>query len=169
MAKTDIKLNATDPSGKTTTTSVTYVNPEATNAQLKQLGQMLNAMTENVYESTYRINTIHCDSEAGGGAQTATLQVWGGDADISSGFIVNRVDGTVNRFIKYDGDASNVYVDFDPADPNLMIAPGALNNGSLPANMNAAQANVGNYTLHIYAPATNNFKAASLDVPVTVA
>lgn len=108
MAKTDVKLNATDPLGKATTASITYVNPEATNTQLRQLGQMLNAFTNNVYESTYRINTIHCDSEAG--KQTPTLEfrkadgsAWTGDQIPANQFVQNQVA------VYYDGDADTIF------------------------------------------------------------
>lgn len=64
MAKTDIKLISTDTNAKTSTTSITYVNPDASNEQLSTFGQMLNNFTTNNYVRTDRVTTVDCDAEA---------------------------------------------------------------------------------------------------------
>lgn len=50
-----IEIKATDPVLKSTKTTITNVNPEATNAKLIQLAQSLNALTNNTYEGTTKI------------------------------------------------------------------------------------------------------------------
>lgn len=171
MADQKVIITSTNTNGQTLQKTLTDINPDAGNTELKTFAQMLNGLTDNTYGKTDRVIKYNCDTEAGGGKQTPTLQFWGGSTpfDKTSGTSVYKSNDTTLYFIKYDGDASNVYVDFDPADPNLLIAPGALNNSSLPAYINAAQASLGgNYTLHIYAPETDNFKAAAVSVPITV-
>lgn len=64
MPKTDIKLYSTDAgTGSKITTSVSYVNPNASNAVLKSFGQQLNALTTNGYVQTDRIETINVDTD----------------------------------------------------------------------------------------------------------
>lgn len=52
---TSLQIVATDNNGKKVTTTVTYVNPEASNEKLKTFAQMLNELTNNIYESTTKI------------------------------------------------------------------------------------------------------------------
>lgn len=64
MATTVIKIVG-KKSGDSITTTISDVNPSATNAQLATLGTMLNALTTNTYEKTDRITTVNCDTEQG--------------------------------------------------------------------------------------------------------
>lgn len=98
MAKTDIKIYATEAaSGKKTTTSITYVNPDADSQTLKTFAQKLNAFTTNNYVETDRIHTINVDTEqtpkAAGTIQlkeNPTINVEGNIAKIPlSEFIIN--------------------------------------------------------------------------------
>lgn len=73
MAKEVLKVIGTK-NGASVTTTISDVNPEATNAQLAQLGTMFNALTTNTYEESNRVTTVNVDTEPGGGAkQTPTL------------------------------------------------------------------------------------------------
>lgn len=47
--KVSIQIASTDTADKKITTNITDVNPEATNATLKQFAQQLNALTTNSY------------------------------------------------------------------------------------------------------------------------
>ena len=47
----NIIISARDPNAKKITTTVSYVNPQATNAKLLALAQALNAFTENTFTS----------------------------------------------------------------------------------------------------------------------
>lgn len=59
-----LKLEATDPWGNKTTTSISYVNPEASNLKLLQLAQKLNELTTNTYVSTSKVTTENIDGAA---------------------------------------------------------------------------------------------------------
>ena len=62
MANTSLKITSTTPQQKKITTSITYVNPNIKNSELKQLGQKLNALTNNTYEESTRIDQIDLDT-----------------------------------------------------------------------------------------------------------
>lgn len=64
MATTSIIVNATNTSGKSVQKAMTCVNPDATNAQLAELGQMITAVSNHTYGETYRIDKTNCDLEA---------------------------------------------------------------------------------------------------------
>lgn len=63
MARTDLKIKSTDPTGKNISTSVSYVNKTANSATLKTLAQKITALTQNQYQEADRVNTINVDSE----------------------------------------------------------------------------------------------------------
>lgn len=63
MSTTAIIVNATDALGKSAQKSVTNVNPAATNSQLVSLGQAINAISNNTYGGTVRIDKTDCDTE----------------------------------------------------------------------------------------------------------
>lgn len=77
MAKSDLKIKATSPQGKSITTSVTYVNPEATNDQLATLGTMVNALTDNSYDSSTKVTTVEVDVESD--KQVPTFELFEGN------------------------------------------------------------------------------------------
>lgn len=53
--ETLLTLKAKDTSDKSVTTSIRYVNPEASNEVLKTYAQMLNALTTNTYDSLTKV------------------------------------------------------------------------------------------------------------------
>lgn len=55
MVKVSIQISSTDTSDKKITDKISYVNPEATNAQLSEFAQMLTALTTNSYLATTKI------------------------------------------------------------------------------------------------------------------
>ena len=63
MAKTSLIISATGSGGKTVQKTVTVVNPHASNEKLTTLGQMLNSLTTNTYQTTTRIDKVNCDTE----------------------------------------------------------------------------------------------------------
>mgnify|MGYP003390550219 CR=1 FL=1 len=65
MAERQLKLYAqtTDGGTKTTTTTISNVNPQATSATMKSFGQMLNAFTTNTYQKTDLVETTNVDTE----------------------------------------------------------------------------------------------------------
>lgn len=56
MAKViSLVISSTDTSEKKNTTTVTNINPEATNAQIKQLAQKLIAFTTDTYVGVTKV------------------------------------------------------------------------------------------------------------------
>lgn len=71
--RVDVKLKAKDPNNETTTTTISYVNPEASNSAMKQFAQKLNALTRNTYSESDKIETTNLDTAPDSGQQTPTL------------------------------------------------------------------------------------------------
>lgn len=55
MVKVSIQITQNDATDKKITDKISYVNPEATNEQLKEFAQALVALTENSYTGTTKI------------------------------------------------------------------------------------------------------------------
>lgn len=55
MAKVSIEIDSTTTSSKKNTTTISYINPQATNAKLKEFAQMLIALTTDTYEGVTKI------------------------------------------------------------------------------------------------------------------
>ena len=55
MAKISIEIETTTNSGKKNTTTVSYINPTATNDKLRQFAQMLVALTTDTYGGVTKI------------------------------------------------------------------------------------------------------------------
>lgn len=73
MASEVLKVTGTK-GGANVTSTISDINPEATNAQLAQLGTKFNALTTNLYKESNRITTVNVDTEPGGGTKpTPTL------------------------------------------------------------------------------------------------
>lgn len=73
MSNTSLIIKSTDPNGKTQNKTITNVNPDCSNEVLKTFGQKLNALTQNFYGETTRIDKTNCDLESGGGTLTPTF------------------------------------------------------------------------------------------------
>lgn len=165
MAKTDLKLYATDTQGKSTTSSITYINPEATNSELLRLGRMINNLTTNTYSKTDRINTVNCDTEAGGGSITPTLTVNPASvslADLKSALSVGNMLYAVN--VTYDGDAAPYGISY-----STELGCSAYNNGTI--QLFSGSATIANIitagTVTIRADATDTYKAVEATFTVT--
>ena len=65
MSSKQIKLYSTTTAGggKEVTTTIGYINPEATGAKMKEFAQRLNAFTTNVYEKTELVETTNLETE----------------------------------------------------------------------------------------------------------
>ena len=74
MADQKVIITSTNTNGQTFQKTLTDINPDAGNTELKTFAQMLYAMTDNTYGKTDRVIKINCDTESGGGGkQTPTL------------------------------------------------------------------------------------------------
>lgn len=52
--RTNLVIKSYDANDKTYTTSITYVNPQATNETLNQLAQKINAMQSTTIKQIYK-------------------------------------------------------------------------------------------------------------------
>lgn len=52
---TSLQIKTTNQEGNATTTTIAYVNPNATNENLRLLAMKLNALTNNTYDSTIKV------------------------------------------------------------------------------------------------------------------
>lgn len=62
-ATVSIEINVTTPEDKAAKITVSNINPEATNANLKALGQRITNLTQNYYESTVKITKEAVDTD----------------------------------------------------------------------------------------------------------
>lgn len=53
--ETLLTLKAKSPTDSSVTTSIRYINPDITNAMAKEYAQMLNALTQNTYDSLKKV------------------------------------------------------------------------------------------------------------------
>lgn len=145
MSTTAIIVNATDALGKSAQKSVTNVNPAATNSQLVALGQAINAISNNTYGGTVRIDKTDCDTETGKPEPTLTVGEFGDEG---------RAEVTFN------GDADKIfaytYTENGSAQSNVFDEGGNL---VLTCNSNEEA------TITLYVPETANFAAKTVTVP----
>ncbi len=64
----DLKITSTY-AGKTVSSTVSDISPNATNAQLAQLGRKLIDFSDGTYEKGSRVETINVDTTPGGGVK----------------------------------------------------------------------------------------------------
>lgn len=169
MAKTDLKIKATDSQARSLTSTISYVNPSASNSQLATLGTMINAFTTNVYDHSEKITTVNVDGE--GDKQTPTLQLLSNSQPITN---IDTARGTGNARddefcdIQYTGDG-DLTITLPPVGcnvcfyltPNNHLGMCTMANGS-------AGAQTGTFNFTIYASETENYNAASFDFTVTI-
>jgi hypothetical protein len=55
VAKISIEIESTTAASKKNTTTISYINPQATNVKLKEFAQMLIALTTDTYEGVTKI------------------------------------------------------------------------------------------------------------------
>lgn len=63
MPRTSLKLYSTDGYANDVTTTINYVNPDATDEQALEFTQALNALTTNTYKETEKTVTTNLDSD----------------------------------------------------------------------------------------------------------
>lgn len=105
MAKINLAIKATAPSGESTTTTVTNINPAMSNTSLSNFAHYFNSMTNNTFTSATKITQVNVDGEDD--KETPTLSL-----DLSSGSVADlqNKSGTIN--VTYNGDGE-VYATTD--------------------------------------------------------
>ena len=168
MAREDLKISSENGGTKQTTT-IGYVNPEATNAQLASLASALNAFTDNVYIEANRITTVNVDTEAGGGVKpeptltlsknTCTKAEVGTSASIAT--ITTNSDGILYARYSYP------MTTWEYAGPFLTIQEGETPQ-FMPARTNGENAqNTWPQIMYVGITETENFKGKEVAYTVT--
>ena len=94
--QTSLNVTSLDGSNKKSTKSITYINPNATNAELKTLAQKFNAISTNEYQDAERIDRQSVE-ETSPTKQEPTLEVTLSAEQLTGGW-------GFNGEITYDGD-----------------------------------------------------------------
>ena len=154
MATTAIIVNATDALGKSAQKSVTNVNPAATNSQLVSLGQAINAISNNTYGGTVRIDKTDCDTEQSVVKKPVpTLTVELADTGEEGAFVATYSgDGTLHII----GSAN----DNDEYLKSVRLDNVTLTNGVFEFDQNTLADGLGITHMVVYATETDNFAAA---------
>lgn len=167
MAKTDLKINATNGYGDDITTTISYVNPDASKDEILAVTQALNALTTNTYKETQRIQTVNVDLEIVPSTPTITSSV--------TQYSLSEFTGTSNTktgpatIINYNGDGD---ITFDRAAINAgFIFSVQKHTGSAgfivdPSYLTSLVPS-GITSLKIGFSETENYKACSVNITVT--
>ena len=164
--RVDVKLKAKDPNNETTTTTISYVNPEASNSTMKQFAQKLNALTRNTYSESDKIETTNLDLAPDSNQQTPTFTL--SQNTISATTMKNiSPSGAGLGTLTYNGDAVPY------AELPLNVKLGVIIESTGTANQYTLRAIYGAYgdptacTIKIRADATENYKAAEATYTIT--
>ena len=106
MNKTDIKISSTAPNGDSMTTTVSDVNPAASNLTLKTFAQKLNMLTNNTYGETNKVTTVTVDTNDD--KPTPTLKLMTGESGGSEATTITA-NGETSYHTDYNGDGE-IYV-----------------------------------------------------------
>ena len=169
MATTSIIVNSTDTSGKSAQKAMTCVNPDATNAQLAALGQMITAASNNTYVETFRINKINCDLESDAPAKpTPTLTATVTNYSLASFESDNgeMIGSTCNLTYNGDGD---IFIGTAPIAVGLRFK--VFKNGASiavkPFYLGSAPTLTETVTFKVGFTETANYKACSVEITIT--
>lgn len=143
MPKTDLKIYSTDSSTATKiTTTVSYMNPNATNSTMKEFAQKLNSLTTNVYSETDKVVTTNLE-DAGDEEQSRNIQISGatkgGTAVLTFNWDSELDTSTKPAVWSWSSGTSFTFIE-----PSAPTADGALAKCtfSVPSNSNALYAGI---------------------------
>ena len=167
MADQKVILTSTNTSGQTLQKTLTDINPDASNAQLKTFAQMLNNMTDNTYGKTDRVIKYNCDTESGGSKLTPNLSLSTTSASIAN--LTTSANGSVPYTITTDSDGALSVGFEDVADAAVVTITYANGNHYLGVfkRTTAASDSIVPQTVTIYQAETNTYKAASVTFTIT--
>ena len=178
MPKSSLIVDATDQSGKKLQKTITNINPDVSNTVLASLGSMLVGLSDNTYGNTWRIDKTNCDAEAGGGMATPTLSL----SATTAAWSTVKTDAGDSRAanygynaatVTYDGDAAVLYVSVSPVSSNLTAGVFYNSNDDKTyllfrtAENTQTQPTVFPITVTVFAPETENYKAATATFTIT--
>ena len=163
MAKTSAIITYTDANGKAMQKTLTDINPEATNTEIKTFAQKMVGMTDNVYVQTDRVDKINCDTEASPVDTRPTPTLTVSNANFSC-----ALNSIANTSLSYSGDGTIIFYDFVRV--NVSNTSAACMVGHTPLSNNDPQVYVmpdkgfgsasgDSYSFKIGATETDNYKA----------
>lgn len=145
-SKTDLKLSSTSAGGDPITTTISDVNPAASNLTLKTFAQKLNMLTTNTYEETNKVTTVNIDSEPEPEPEkpqaTLKLTTYSGD-DVQD----TLTAGSQFKYVINTNTTATVYFNFEPQTMPFNISASDKREFAFPYQ--------GTFTL--YAPETNTY------------
>lgn len=165
MAKTDLKINATDGYGNDISTTISYVNPDAGKNDILAVTQAMNALTTNTYKETQRIQTVNVDLETVPSTPTITSSV--------TQYTLSEFTGTGTTktgpasIITYNGDGD---ITFDRAAINAGFIFSVQKGGAgfvVDPSYQTTSVPSGITSLKIGFSETANYKACSVEITVT--
>jgi len=165
VAKTELKLNATDRYGNDITTTISYVNPDAGKNDILNFTQALNALTTNTYKETKRVQTLNVDLETVPSTPTLTpsLTQW------SASTFVNTAGRQVGNssILTYNGDG-DIFIQKSAIQAGLIVWVENDNNAIsiMPAYL-ASNPPTFPVTFTVGFTATDNYKACSVEMTIT--
>lgn len=177
MATTNISIRSKDQSGTTGTTTINYVNPEATSSQLQSLASAFNDLTTNEIVDVTRIDKQVLGSEIDKLPRNAQFK-YNSAAVTSISAATLPVSSSEFRGyeLSYDGmtNADTVFIAYDKRDPSKgdlyfdwWSSPSTI--GTMEITMAKGDTADDDYTgtLIIYLPETDTYAAETLEIPVT--
>lgn len=160
MAKSDLKIKTTSPQGANMTTTIAYVNPAATNAQLATLGNRINQLTSNIYGHSEKVTTVNVDGEPGGGQALPTFTLTNDEGQPITEFVttVSTADDLEIGRLTYNGDGRISLA--PPAEFHMWFTNPEESVRSIYGRPTAGYVTAGTYTVTISATETENFAPA---------
>lgn len=164
MAKTNLKLYSTDGLGQDVTTTISYVNPEASKNEILDFTQNLNNLTKNIYKETERITTVNVDLETVPSTPTFTASItqfsaatfgntnWGKESQDASLLTYN---GDGNIFVENAAIMQGISIRINTIGGQRVFFPGYVSTPTFP------------FTFKVGFTATENYKACSVDITIT--
>ena len=161
MAKTDLKLSSTSAGGDKITTTISDVNPTASNLTLKTFAQKLNMLTTNTYEETNKVTTVNVDSTAD--KPTPTLKLMTGESGGSEATTITA-NGDTYYHTSYDGDGE-IYVKVKGTQTSGSVFYGYSGTVQTMHRTYSFTANAG-VVYEFHAVETDNYKAVTVEYTV---
>jgi len=172
MSTVSVILNSTNTNSEVKQKSFTDINPNATNAQLKAFTQGMNSLTNNTYDSTYRVERTHVDTAADKTQATITLATESIDLATVTGYLKGNYRIYDIASVTYNGDGQlYAFVSSDTAGfLGVSVYVGASGSAAFrlfSGSDNFVNQIVAPITITIRADETTNYTAAEATFTIT--
>lgn len=140
--------------------SVSYVNPQASSAELVQFGQTYASLTNDTYYQTIKIDRTECDNR-----QALNVVFYRNDVDYESGSTVtlHTSDFSASNIVQLAYKCVPASIDYAPARPvihsddlSLSVAQiSVFSGGSMRFDIKTVEKKTGTFTLDVHMISTN--------------